>query len=328
MAEPSANTVEIDDTSSSYGDSIGASDTTSLSSSIEDYVYENGRRYHRYQEGQYTMPNDETEQDRLDLTHHLALLLSGGSLYTAPLGTDIHNVLDAGTGTGIWALDFGETHPSAKVIGVDLSPIQPRWVFPNVQFEVDDLEQDWTWPKDYFDYIHSRTMGNAIKDFQRYVSHMFKHTKPGGYVELVEYGLDKLYSDDNTYNEDIALYKYFQNFGKALTAAGMNAIGLEDLLQHLKTAGFVDIQVTTRKQPWGSWPKNKQLKRAGQICAMVAETGIEAYALALFTRQLGMSEDEAKKMCSAALADVQNRSIHAYNYCWSVVGKKPENGGS
>jgi tRNA G46 methylase TrmB len=34
-------------------------------------------------------------------------------------------VLDIGTGTGIWAIDYADAHPDSTVIGVDLSPIQP-----------------------------------------------------------------------------------------------------------------------------------------------------------------------------------------------------------
>jgi hypothetical protein len=40
------------------------SSTTSLSSSIFAYEYENGRRYHAYKAGTYALPNDETEQER------------------------------------------------------------------------------------------------------------------------------------------------------------------------------------------------------------------------------------------------------------------------
>ena len=53
------------------------------------------------------MPNDEGEQDRLDLYHHIFLLVLGGMLYTAPLQNP-QRVLDVGTGTGIWAIDFAE----------------------------------------------------------------------------------------------------------------------------------------------------------------------------------------------------------------------------
>jgi hypothetical protein len=33
-------------------------------------------------------------------------------------------VLDIGTGTGAWAIDFADEYPKAEVIGTDLSPIQ------------------------------------------------------------------------------------------------------------------------------------------------------------------------------------------------------------
>ena len=53
------------------------------------------------------MPNDEGEQDRLDLYHHMFLMVQGGKLYTAPLNKP-HRVLDVGTGTGNWAIDFAK----------------------------------------------------------------------------------------------------------------------------------------------------------------------------------------------------------------------------
>ncbi len=34
----------------------------------------------------------------------------------------------------------GDLFESANVLGVDLSPIQPEWVPPNVRFMVDDVE--------------------------------------------------------------------------------------------------------------------------------------------------------------------------------------------
>ena len=36
--------------------------TTSLKSSVQDYKYRNGRRYHAYRDGEYLLPNDDAEQ--------------------------------------------------------------------------------------------------------------------------------------------------------------------------------------------------------------------------------------------------------------------------
>ncbi len=54
------------------------------------------------------MPNDEVEQNRLDMDHEVARLLCQGRLALAPVGLGLQKVLDIGTGTGVWALDFAE----------------------------------------------------------------------------------------------------------------------------------------------------------------------------------------------------------------------------
>jgi methylase of polypeptide subunit release factors len=54
------------------------------------------------------MPNDEQEQDRLDIHHHISMLNLGGELYLAPIGDHPNNILDLGTGTGAWAIDMGK----------------------------------------------------------------------------------------------------------------------------------------------------------------------------------------------------------------------------
>ena len=107
-----------------------STNSTSITSSIRNYTYENGRRYHAFREGEYLVPNDDKEQDRQDYTHHVFRLLLGGSLFRAPITKHPQRVLDIGTGTGIWAIDFADEFPSAEVIGNDLSPIQPAVRIP------------------------------------------------------------------------------------------------------------------------------------------------------------------------------------------------------
>lgn len=107
--------------------------TTSLKSSILEYKYENGRRYHAEFKDKgtvaahfvlrlltsmpqaYYLPNDERELDRLDLYHHIVLLRCDGNLHLAPIGKSPQRILDIGAGTGIWAIEMAEMNPSAEV---------------------------------------------------------------------------------------------------------------------------------------------------------------------------------------------------------------------
>jgi methylase of polypeptide subunit release factors len=43
----------------------------------------------------------------IDLQHHLFRLTMEEKLYLSPIKGDVQNVLDVGTGTGVWAIDFG-----------------------------------------------------------------------------------------------------------------------------------------------------------------------------------------------------------------------------
>lgn len=135
---------------------------------------ENGRRYHAHRAGSYPLPNDEKERDRLDLKHHIMMLLCDNHLHLAPL-VKPERVLDIGTGTGIWAIQMGDQYPESTVIGTDLSPIQPSWVPENVHFEIDDVEdKEWTWPDNHFDYIHSRFMVASISSWPRLIRKAFQ----------------------------------------------------------------------------------------------------------------------------------------------------------
>lgn len=114
-----------------------------------------GRRYQHYF-SDYPFPNDKQQLEteavldylwRITLTsmkkfHRLPdeRLLAESPLFYASLGESLQDVLDIGTGNGIWAMDYGtnapygsistnallaDRYPSAHVIGVDISSVQP-----------------------------------------------------------------------------------------------------------------------------------------------------------------------------------------------------------
>jgi len=177
------SSAEDDDKDSALG-SYASTHSVSLATSIYAYREEHGRRYHaEHGRAQYYLPNDEMELDRLDLQHHLFRMTLDGSLHRAPLAKDIHNVLDVGTGTGLWPIEFAAEYPSAKVIGTDLSPVQPKFVPLNCRFYIENAEDDWTF-EEKFDFIHGRMLVVGIKNWARFFDQSFRHLKPGGWIEL------------------------------------------------------------------------------------------------------------------------------------------------
>ncbi|KAM0267816.1 hypothetical protein ACHAQH_010080, partial [Verticillium albo-atrum] len=235
-----------DDARSDYASDV--STTASVSCSAFDYEYENGRRYHGYRAGQYLLPNDDKEQDRLDLTHHVFSLSLHGELCVTRLENP-QRILDLGTGTGIWAIDAGDQFPSAEVIGTDLSPIQPAWVPHNVRFEVDDATLDWIWPRDHFDFVHARTLAGAIKDWPALLAQCHDHLVPGGQLEISE-GRADFFCDDDTLTESSKTYQWLSEFRRLAKPLGFDIA--PELPKLLEDAGFEDVHIVQRRVPLGS----------------------------------------------------------------------------
>ena len=194
-------------------------------------------------------PNDERQNDAMDINHHVLTLLLAGRLHAAPLRREeVRKVLDVGTGTGIWAIDFADEYPEAEVLGTDLSPIQPYWVPPNCKFEIDDAELAWTWPDATFDYVHVRYLVGAVADWPHLFRQAYAALRPGGWVESME--PDSAFaSDDDSLPADSYLVHWAN-----LNREGGRRIGrpftvvTDDLqLKSIQEAGFTDITVKNLK---------------------------------------------------------------------------------
>ncbi|KAG7428791.1 Secondary metabolism regulator LAE1 [Fusarium oxysporum f. sp. raphani] len=277
-----------------------ASSTQSISSSIFRYRVENGRTYATFGSGEYSLPNDEDEQERL------------------------------GTGTGIWATDVGmykthqggasellimgsaDEHPEAEVLGVDLSPIQPDMVPPNCRFEIDDLEDEWTF-KHPFDFIFIRSMIASFKSWPDILAKAFENLEPGGYIEVQD-NIYPLASDDGTiHNTDILTWselmvKATNKIGRSITVASQFKSMLED-------AGFIDIVESKKKIPMNRWPKCSRYKELGTWSCYMLHSSLEGISMGLLTR-LGLTVHEVHVLLAKVRRDLLSTKIHGYWYTY------------
>ncbi|QSS52071.1 methyltransferase [Histoplasma capsulatum var. duboisii H88] len=245
----------INDSDSTYGDELSVY-TASVTSSVTNYQRENGRRYHAYKEGRYLFPNDERENDRLDMHHALIRVVMKDRLFFSPIGDSPGRVIDLCTGTGIWAIEFADLFPSAEIIGNDLSPIQPKLVPPNVKFIIDDVEDEWGYENDPFDFIHARYLTGTLKNMPRLLEQSFACLKPGGWAEFQDWDAMVQSADDST--KGTSIEQYFLNTLPAFESAGYSTRPGRYLEKWMKDAGFVNIQVHKHTVPLGTWAKDKR----------------------------------------------------------------------
>ncbi|KKA23157.1 hypothetical protein T310_2883 [Rasamsonia emersonii CBS 393.64] len=312
--------VSVDENDEGYAELEGSS-TSSLRSSIFNYPVENGRQYHAYKSGMYSRPNDEDELDRLDLVHAMFNLVTEGRLHLAPIGNSPQRILDIGCGTGLWCIEIGDTYPSAEIIGIDLSPTQPIMVPPNVQFEIDDIEEDWTFRRP-FDYIHSRYMAGAIQDWPRLMEQCFQHTKSGGWVEFHDFDPD-YYSQDGTLPKDCPLLKWLNYCREACEKRQRTLNPGGRLGQWMRDAGFVNVHVEKKVLPIGPWPKDSRLKKIGLFNATQLHDGLSGLSMRLFTNVLGWTREEVEVFLVDVRKDLKNPQIHALMDFFIAYGQKP-----
>src|SRR6185312_7204332 len=136
----------------------------------------------------YLLPKDAQEDNRLDYQHHV-MHLSIGSHFVAPLPQNLSNILDVGTGTGIWAVAMANLYPRAQVTGVDIGVNSFKTDLPaNCTLKVGNVLEQLPFPDQTFGYTHQRFLVAAIPAarWPGVIHELVRVTQPGGWIELLE----------------------------------------------------------------------------------------------------------------------------------------------
>ncbi|KAK8038669.1 hypothetical protein PG993_007080 [Apiospora rasikravindrae] len=315
-------------------------------------VEENGRTYHGYKDRKYWVPNDPTEQERLDLQHCTCTLLLHNRLYLAPLQSPRH-VLDIATGTGLWAMEFGLNpssrtpilHPGAHIIGTDLSKIQPENPPDNIEFVRDDAEEPWEFGPTRFDYVHVRFVFSCFNDPRFVMRQAFDHMAPGGWIEYMDSTTNFASMDGSIEGTTIEKWGELMRAGAALRGRDVDVTRfykqwLEEIgCKFPAVAPFsktcydleadpasrlevVDVQERKFAGVLGPWCRDPRMKHVGRLGARNLYDNISGISYRLLEAQ-GYSQKQIEEFATKFQADIVNPSIHAYCPLWVVYGRKP-----
>ncbi|EXF84475.1 UMTA [Colletotrichum fioriniae PJ7] len=315
----------------------GNANETEAGQIVADPVYEHEdlteaeteRRHSHVLDGfvDYWGPNDEKQNEGLDLAHYWECIFFDDKLFLAPIGDSPQKVLDIGTGTGIWAIDFADEFPSAEVTGVDISPIQPSWVPPNCKFQIDDIEAEWTWPTEFFDYIHIRHLEGCVSDWPKLYSQAFEHLIPGGYVEVNELDLED-YSQ--ALGDDLPQDHVYRRWAKIMFES-MDKLGKtgkqtrdHGIANGMRNAGFVDIVEKSWPIPIGGWASDPKLKEVGAVNLQYIDQSLEGFGTFLLRQMMGWEDVEILVFMSEMRKALRDLKLQTYFTLHVVYGRKPE----
>ena len=283
---------------------------TPASSSHGEFRTENGRRYHAFEDRQYWLPNDDIEINRLDLQHYIWKLSFNGRLHISPTPNDVQRVLDVGTGTGQWAIEFAKAHPSTQVVGTDLSAIQPESMPSNCSFAVHNAESDWSF-ENKFDFIQGRMLLMGIHDWPTFFKKAWNSLNPGGWLEVSNPEFPVGCADDVVQAESPFLV-WSQHIREAAGKDGIDTLIARKFGSMIEDQGFVNICEEPLKWPIGPWPRGDKEKNVGHWVLMNSRAFISPSALGLFTKKLNWPKEDVEKLIESALDDMEDRTKRYY----------------
>ena len=271
----------------------------------------------------YALPIDEEESKRLDLQHHIFHLSLEGKLNLAPLGPELHNVLDVGTGTGFWAIDFAKLHPETNVIGTDISALEKPQSFlrddlPNLSFQLANAEEEWDFGTE-FDYIHARMMQISFDDSEAVFGSAFKALRPGGWLEMQDINATAMSDDGSAEGSAIAGWYIRQNrLGKARGRPWNNAPNYQ---RYMEEVGFEDIHVEIKYWPFGGWMEDQRMKEIGKWLRINQIEAVRAFSRGKRIEGWTKEDDEAEIV--AMEKEMREAKVHVYIPLYIVWGRKP-----
>ena len=141
------------------------------------------------------------------------------------------------------------------------------------------------------------------------------HTKPGGYIELQEMDYMGVIQSTSR-NPGTSFIRWCEEQGKAAAKVGINLRSIPSVMvENLRQAGFVDIQLHEFRCPIGPWAAEKKMRDAGILQLSAVLDGLEGLTLKLSRFYDNWTQEELNILLAKLRTELRSRDCHAY---WPV----------
>lgn len=209
---------------------------------------------------------------------------------------------------------MADQFPSSRILGNDLSPVQPTWIPGNCTFEVDDFNKPWVHQPSSFDFIFARDIYGSVSNWSRFLSEAFTALTPGGYYESVEMKVGCKSALFPEQHDEIpgtwAVKRWYLRGYEAARKTGRELDIAGNMEKWMRDAGFVDVEEKVLKIPVGAWDQSR--RRIGKMMQRSLVDSAEGFCLALFTRYLGLAKEETLAIVGAAKEQLMDDSLKIY----------------
>ncbi|KAI4240986.1 MAG: hypothetical protein LQ352_007525 [Teloschistes flavicans] len=286
----------------------------SLSGSVFEQIVENERGYANEK---YFMPCDEQEQTRLAILYQCFTSILNGQPSFQSIPRSAKRILEIGTGTGDWAVAVAERFPEAEITATDITCFQPTDVPPNVFFEIDDAQEEWTYTEP-FDFIHIRGLAGAFSDWSAVYAQAYQHLQTNGVLEVADFGTISL-------GEAIA-DSYLSIYNGACASATEKS-GCPLGLDHMKRAVIENAGLSIGKSrtfdvPLGTWSSDSRKKVAGKMALIATLEGLEASSLRLLTQHMDWKVEDVRDLCGKVQGELMRPDARPFITCQFTVARK------
>ncbi|OTA92936.1 hypothetical protein M434DRAFT_313169 [Hypoxylon sp. CO27-5] len=300
------------------------SDTDAVDPRLENMPFIEAFGHHYHISGKIFLPFDEPERKRLEVQHRLYRHCLDGALTSTRLPLDIAQIVDLGTGTGVWAIEMAARYPQAQITGIDVYPIQrQKGVPPNVKFEIDDVENPWKIPDNSIDFVHARSIAGGVRDWPALLRQVHQKLKPGGLFEMTEIALNILDFDGKFAEADLCP-EFLQIFRDLCDKVGMDFNPSPHVPEWLVDADFEKIVQRSEILPAGSWAQDEKMKARQSLMNQITT---EHYVLdnhcGLLFKSCGWTKEQFDAIVPTFWQEVQAANIRPYITAVFTTARKP-----